>query len=203
MLIDHPPALLKTLYPSLEWTISSKKKEVFLTFDDGPTPGLTDKVLDIMSENQAKGTFFCLGKNVEDNPKLYQRILAEGHAVGNHTFNHLNGWKSKSMTYYENVKQANKVIESKLFRPPYGRIKPSQINLLKNKYRIIMWSHLSRDYDPRMTVDDCMKICLKNLSPGSILVFHDSVKAGDTLIPLLKALLKKINTLGLNASAIS
>lgn len=202
MIIDHPPSILKSLFPTLEWEIKTSKKEIFLTFDDGPTPGVTDQVLSILKEFEAKATFFCVGQNVENHPLLYEQIITEGHLVGNHTFSHLNGWKSHSWSYRENVARASEYISSNFFRPPYGRLKSSQIATLKQDFRIIMWSHLSRDYDHRLSIDDSLSICLKNLKPGSILVFHDSLKASTKVIPLVRLLLQEIKYLGFQANAI-
>lgn len=196
MITSHPPELIKKLYPSLHWNIATKKPNVYLTFDDGPTPSVTDKVLDLLKQHQAKATFFCLGKNVVEHPELFQRILDEGHKVGNHTYNHLNGWNTTTMDFLQDVRDFDKVHQSKLFRPPYGRIKTAQIKALKKNYKIIMWSILSKDYDLRISPRRCKEITLKNLKPGSIVVFHDSEKAKRNVLPTLEVVLETVEEKG-------
>jgi peptidoglycan-N-acetylglucosamine deacetylase len=171
------PSLFKYLFKDFVWEIKTNDKEVYLTFDDGPTHDLTNWILKILEEYDAKGTFFCVGENVKKYPEQYQAILQAGHAVGNHTHQHLNGWKTGTNRYITNVEEASKYIDSNLFRPPYGRLKPSQSQYLKKLYKIIQWDVLSGDFDKAMTPETCMKQLRKNVKPGSIIVFHDSVKA--------------------------
>lgn len=163
------------------WNIDSEKKELFLTFDDGPTPRVTEWVLDILSSFDAKATFFCLGKNVEQFPEIYQRIINEGHVVGNHTYDHPNGWKTKDSSYCNNVKQCSELVDSKLFRPPYGKISRSQHTVLKDDYTIVMWDVLSGDFDLSITPEKCLDNVINNSSKGSIIVMHDSLKAEKNL----------------------
>lgn len=163
------------------WNIDSEKKELFLTFDDGPTPRLTEWVLDILSSFDAKATFFCLGKNVEQFSEIYQRIIKEGHGVGNHTYDHPNGWKTKDSSYCNNVKQCSELVDSKLFRPPYGKISRSQRKVLKEDYKIVMWDVLSGDFDLSITPEKCLSNVIYNSSKGSIIVMHDSLKAEKNL----------------------
>ena len=139
-MLTHPAFVLKTLYPSLIWDIETEEKVLYLTFDDGPTPGVTDELLDMLKKHEAKATFFCVGKNIENHPDLYQRILEEGHEIGNHTFNHKNGWTSNNLEYLKDVQKFDKLHKSKYFRPPYGRLKPAQIQVLKDHYKIIIKS---------------------------------------------------------------
>ena len=161
----------------------TKQKELYLTFDDGPHETATPFVLDQLKQYDAKATFFCIGKNAKMYPRIYQRILDEGHAVGNHTFDHLNGWKTKNELYINNIKKAAEYINSKLFRPPYGKISPSISKLIRRKlgYKIIMWSVLSADFDEKLSPQKCAKYVLLNAKPGSIIVFHDSTKAWERM----------------------
>lgn len=153
------------------------EKKIYLTFDDGPVPVITPNVLDILKEENIKATFFCVGENVVKNNSIYQRILDEGHAVGNHTYNHLNGWNTHGNQYARNVLKCAEVLNSKLFRPPYGRAKKSQIALLSSQYKIIMWDVLSGDYDKGTTPEQCLKNVSTYVRNGSVIVFHDSIKA--------------------------
>jgi peptidoglycan-N-acetylglucosamine deacetylase len=170
------------MYPERCWSIATKEKVIYLTFDDGPHTVATSFVLDTLQAHSAKATFFCIGKNVEANQAIYKRILDEGHAVGNHTQNHLNGWKTDNTTYLANVKGATKWIDSALFRPPYGRITSFQAKQIKKvmsseNAKVVMWDVLSADFDEELTGEDCLKNVLLNTKQGSIVVFHDSEKA--------------------------
>ena len=169
------------------WSIPNKEKAVYLTFDDGPTPEITEWVLAELKKHEAKATFFCIGNNIEKHPSIFSKILQEGHAIGNHTFNHLNGWKTDKTAYVQNALQCAKAIEafaykSKLFRPPYGKIKPSQAKALRDKgYQVIMWDVLSADFDQQISPEQCLENVMRNVGSGSIIVFHDSVKAYENL----------------------
>jgi len=186
----NKPIILPTLYPSLLWKVDTQEKKVYLTFDDGPTPGVTPWVLDQLKQFNAKATFFCLGKNVQQQPIIYQRILNEGHAVGNHTHNHRRGWTTKSKDYLDNIQTASQYIRSKLFRPPYGMIKTSQILKLRHNYKIIMWNVLSRDYNQKISPEECLHNVINDDKPGSIIVFHDSLKAERNLRYVLPKVLQ-------------
>lgn len=230
----------KVLYPSLTWNLPEKEKILYLTFDDGPIPEVTPWVLSLLKEYNAQATFFCIGENVEKNLGIFNRILAEGHSVGNHTFNHLNGWKTTTKTYLENVRLAEKAIcagrterreqrketfpinssppeyhrekgnrgvstiyncinkvkgksvypEKRLFRPPYGRITPSQIKKLKQlDYEIVMWDVVSMDFNQNIPAEKCLRNVTENSGPGSIIVFHDSLKAEKNLKKVLPEIL--------------
>jgi peptidoglycan/xylan/chitin deacetylase (PgdA/CDA1 family) len=176
--------LLSLIFPSLEWTVPTTEKIIYLTFDDGPIPIVTDFVLDQLQKYNASATFFCVGDNVHKHPEVFKRIIDEGHGVGNHTFNHLNGWKNRNVDYFKNIKIADEAMKDEglsitqkmLFRPPYGKITPSQISYLKSKYRIIMWDILTGDYDPTLTSEKCLERAMA-AKPGSIVIFHDSHKA--------------------------
>lgn len=171
-----PPKILKKIFPTLIWEIE-ESGDVFLTFDDGPSPEATPFVLDTLKQYGAQATFFCLGKNVEQYPELFQRILDEGHMVGNHTYSHQKGWQMKTWRYIEDVDFANNLIHSNLVRPPYGRIKPRQARLLSERYNLIMWSVLSRDYSRYVSPRKCVTNVTKHVRGGSIVVFHDSKKS--------------------------
>ncbi len=174
------PGIIQSVFAGLVWRIASGKK-VYLTFDDGPVPEATIWVLDLLKSKNINATFFCVGENVEKYPYIYQRILSEGHSVGNHTFNHLNSWQTKNSIYTENVERASDLIQSSLFRPPYGKLSPGLINSLKKKYDVVMWDVLSGDFDSSLSPQDCLNNVKKNAKEGSIIVFHDSIKAIDTL----------------------
>lgn len=182
------PKLVSKLFPNYVWNINTTEKELFLTFDDGPTPEVTTWVLDTLYTFKAQATFFCIGKNVENHPEIFQRILNEGHTIGNHTQNHVNGWKTKTASYLENVLEAENIIQTKagnqtlevdkLFRPPYGQIKPQQgTKVLDMNYKIVMWDVLSFDWDATVSEEECLNNVLSKSKPGSIIVFHDSIKA--------------------------
>jgi len=178
------PGILKALYRSCTWQLSPARRAVYLTFDDGPHPQATPFVMEQLKKYGAKGTFFCIGKNVIEHPQIYQQLLEEGHTVGNHTHNHLNGWKTGTAKYLENILEAGKYINSPLFRPPYGRITPFQVKKLRDTIpgtKIIMWDVLSADFDTAITGEDCVQNVVFRAKPGSIIVFHDSSKAWDRL----------------------
>ncbi len=182
--LTKTPGILKAMYKSCIWNFSPASNAVYLTFDDGPHPTATPFVLEQLKKYEAKATFFCIGKNVVEYPEIYQQILQEGHTVGNHTHNHLNGWKTSTDKYLENITAAQQYIHSPLFRPPYGRITPFQIKHLKSSMpgtKIIMWDVLSGDFDPGITGDTCVQNVVFKMQPGSIVVFHDSTKAWDRL----------------------
>lgn len=176
------PKWLPRFFPeTLIWKMPpAKEPAIYLTFDDGPHPDITPFVLDELKKYEAHASFFCIGKNVTANPAIYERILAEGHAVGNHTHNHFNGWKTDNHSYYANILKAARHIKGYNFRPPYGRIKISQARKLstkKHKWRIYMWDVLSGDFDISLTPEQCLENVIQHMEPGSIVVFHDSEKA--------------------------
>lgn len=180
MFFAKTPLLLKKYYANLTWSIPVNDKRLFLTFDDGPTPEITNWVLDTLQEYNAKATFFCLGANIEKHPQIYQRIKTQ-HAIGNHSYSHLNGWKTKNETYFKDIEKCHQLTNALLFRPPYGRIKKSQIAYLQKKYKIIMWEVLSGDFDETISKEKCLKNVLTHTKNGSIIVFHDSIKAARNL----------------------
>ena len=187
--------VIKKIFSNYVWDIPNAENKVYLTFDDGPTPEITEWTLDLLEKHNAKATFFCIGDNVKKFPEIYQKIISGKHSIGNHTFNHLNGWKTENNIYFENVKQCQDVLNNNnlkqtqeletqnsklktLFRPPYGKIKPSQSKILRKLgYKIIMWDIISYDFDETISKEECLENVLKNVKSGSIIVFHDSQKA--------------------------
>jgi peptidoglycan/xylan/chitin deacetylase (PgdA/CDA1 family) len=191
--------LIKTLFSKWIWDIPSKEKVVYLTFDDGPTPKVTPWILDELNKYNFKATFFCIGDNIPKYPEIFKKIICEGHTVGNHTFNHFNGWKTSTQNYINNTELCQEIIDenrnyssdSKIFRPPYGKIKTAQSRvLLKMGYKIIMWDVLSADFDEKISNEECLNNVIMNLRPGSIVVFHDSVKAFEKLQYVLPSTLQ-------------
>ncbi len=180
------PNWIKRLFPKFVWNKTTTQKVIYLTFDDGPTPKITQWVLSELEKYQAKATFFCIGKNMESHPKMAQKIIAKGHRIGNHTQNHLNGWHTKTSVYVANVLEANQQISKfsnqLLFRPPYGKIKNSQAKALqKLGYEIVMWDVLSADFDTSISKEKCLNNVIETAKNGSIVVFHDSIKAHEKL----------------------
>ncbi len=199
------PRWLKKLFHRYTWDLTGSGNNIYLTFDDGPHPTITPFVLDELKKVGAKATFFCIGKNVAAHPGIYQRILHEGHAVGNHTNNHLKGWKTVDDEYLENIAIAGKFIDSRLFRPPYGRIKKSQGRALldaKLGFDIIMWDVLSGDFDLSISKEKCLRNVIQNTVPGSIIVFHDSEKAFERMEYAMPQVLKIFTEKTFNFSVI-
>jgi peptidoglycan-N-acetylglucosamine deacetylase len=202
------PWFVKKMWPSYLWSIKTKEKVIYLSFDDGPHPVATPFVLDLLKKYHAKGTFFCIGKNVLLYPEIYQRILDEGHTTGNHSHNHLNGWQAHTNVYLNDIAEASTVIDSPLFRPPYGKIKPAQAKqvrrVLRNeKAKLVMWSVLSGDFDVGITKEQCIRNVTSNAKPGSIVVFHDSEKAFPLLKETLPAVLEYFSKKSYGFEAIS
>lgn len=175
---------IKKLFSNYAWDVPNTENKVYLTFDDGSTPEITQWTLNQLKNYNAKATFFCIGDNIRKFPEILEAVLKEDHSIGNHTFNHLNGWKTNTQDYIENAKLFEKEYgklsteNCLLFRPPYGKIKPSQSKILRAMgYKVIMWDVLSVDFDTKITPKQCLENVLQNVKPGSIIVFHDSVKA--------------------------
>jgi peptidoglycan/xylan/chitin deacetylase (PgdA/CDA1 family) len=202
MIPHRTPFFLPLLYPTLTWRIPTSEKELYLTFDDGPFPGPTDFVLEQLERFSAKATFFCIGDNVRKHPLLYRRVVDAGHSTGNHTFNHLNGWKTQRDNYKQNIEQCDEVMiqnnasyKAKLFRPPYGKITRSQIRQLKD-YRIVMWDVLSVDYNKNLSPERCARNTIAAVRPGSIILFHDSIKAQGNMTYALPRVLEHFTERG-------
>ncbi len=196
MYLIKTPQVIQNLFPNFTWRIPTKEKVLFLTFDDGPVPEVTPWVLEQLERFNAKATFFAVGDNIRKHPEIFQMIKEKGHSVGNHTFNHLNGWTTENIPYYHNVRHCAQLMDSSLFRPPYGRLKPRQAQFLLRHYRIIMWEVLSGDFDIKITPEECANNVLKNARPGSIVVFHDSLKAQHNLEYALPKVLEEFTQSG-------
>jgi peptidoglycan-N-acetylglucosamine deacetylase len=190
MYLTTSPKLLRYLMPhGLIWDFPVQERVLYLTFDDGPVAGVTDKTLAILDRFKAKATFFCVGDNVRKYPEVFSKIIDSGHAVGNHTYHHLNGWKTPAEDYFHDVKECAKLVDSNLFRPPYGRITRGQARILTKEYKIIMWSVLSGDFDPKVNTEQCAKNVLRSARAGSIIVMHDGEKSGRTMPKALPQIL--------------
>jgi peptidoglycan/xylan/chitin deacetylase (PgdA/CDA1 family) len=192
------PWWLRKMYSAYTWKVPVTDNSIFLTFDDGPHPEITPWVLRQLALYGAKATFFCIGKNVEMHPEIYQQIIAEGHSVGNHTYTHLNGWRTPIKEYLEDVKKGSELTDSLLFRPPYGRITTRQAKEILQasagigRTKIVMWDVLSADFDSSISPEACAEIVLKRVGPGSVIVFHDSEKAFKNLEYALPVVLDKL-----------
>lgn len=197
----QPPSWIRLLYPNRLWRMDHGEKTIYLTFDDGPHPRITPYVLDLLNSYQAKASFFCIGQRVQQYPAVYERIVKEGHRVGNHTYTHVNGWKTSVDQYTREIQEAARYIASNLFRPPYGRLRSSQarrvaFGLEQEDAMIVMWDLLSGDFDTTLNGEECFSLCKKYWRPGSIIVLHDSEKAWDRLEILLPALLEQASIEG-------
>ncbi len=215
------PKIIKRIFPNYVWDFSSKGKTLYLTFDDGPTPEITKWTLNTLKSHNAKATFFCIGNNVEKHPETFISILKEGHTIGNHTHNHLMGWKTSKDVYLQNVREAQLIMDDlhsefvkqneeincseikKLFRPPFGKIKNSQGKaLIESGYKIIMWSVIAYDWDHRTPKEQCLKNIIDNASNGSVIVFHDSRKATRNMKYALPKVLEHFSKKGYRFEAI-
>ena len=213
---------IKKIFNNLVWDIPNSDKKIYLTFDDGPIPEVTEWVLDILKSEGIKATFFCIGDNIQKHPAIYKRILSEDHQTGNHTFNHLNGWKTETNQYIENFKLCETEIEKfqnlkiqksdsqlptpnfQLFRPPYGKMTLSQSKKIRNLgYKIIMWDVLSKDYYSNLSSETCYENVMNNVTSGSIIVFHDSVKAQNNMLNSLDKTISTLKSKGFNFEKIA
>ena len=192
-----PIGLIKKLYPSFIWNFPDEKDGVFLTFDDGPRPEVTPWVLDLLDKYDAKATFFCIGKNVELFPELYQEIIDRGHAVGNHSYSHVKGWGMPTGDYIRDIDIAADTIRSNLFRPPYARIGINQARMLAERYKIIMWNIISRDYNSTISGARCARNVIPHIQPGDIIVFHNSIKSANNMFYALPLVMEAIKEKGL------
>ena len=211
------PMVIKKLFPNYVWDISTTKKVIYLTFDDGPTPDITNWTLSILKQYNAKATFFCIGNNIEKHPEIFHDVLKEGHSIGNHTYNHIKGWKTKTEDYVNNINLCESafkvqklasdnqnVLSTNLFRPPYGQITPKQgKTLMALNYKIIMWDVLSFDWDKTITKEACLERVLSKTTAGSIVVFHDSVKASKNMQYTLPKVLKHFSEKGYSFKALN
>ncbi len=185
------PGILKFVFPDITWDIKDDRRPaIYLTFDDGPTPEITGEVLSMLKQFTASATFFCIGRNVERHPEIYAKILEGGHAVGNHTYSHLKGWYTADTAYYADIALAAQFIHSSLYRPAYGMIRVRQKNHLKQDYRIVMWDVMSYDFNINTSPQTCLNNVIQNATAGSVVVFHDSVKATKNLLYTLPRVLE-------------
>lgn len=196
------PGFITSLFKNAVWRFNEDDRVVYLTFDDGPIPEVTPWVLELLKTENIKATFFCVGENVQKYPELYGQILKDGHSVGNHTFNHWQGLKKNDQDYFRNIEKARLAIDSDLFRPPHGWLKASQYNYLKKKFRIIMWDLISCDYDHRIKPKKVLKNVIDFVRPGSIITFHDSLKAKNNLMKALPLSIKWMKEQGYRFEAI-
>ncbi|RZL35017.1 MAG: polysaccharide deacetylase family protein [Pedobacter sp.] len=206
MYLVKSPLLLKWYYPSLLWNKPRTEKVIYLTFDDGPIPNVTDFVLKTLKAFNAKATFFCIGDNITKHPDVFNHVKNDGHAIGNHTFNHLKGWVTDDKTYIQNALKCQQLTQTNLFRPPYGRIKKTQISNLKAQIpdlEIVMWDTLSGDFDINLSPEKCYHNVIKNTRNGSIIVFHDSLKAFGRLEFALPRVLKYFSEKGYQFSSLA
>lgn len=199
MYLVKTPPIIKTLFSDFIWNIDTEEKEVFITFDDGPIPELTPWVLDVLAEYGFKASFFCVGDNVRKYPEIYKRIINEGHTIGNHTYNHVNGWLTDQSTYLDNIKKCDVLIQTDFFRPPYGKMRRSQSAVIKNEKTIVMWDVLSGDFDQTISKEKCLSNVIDNYNRGSIIVFHDNLKAETNLKYTLPRFLQHLSDHGFTA----
>jgi peptidoglycan/xylan/chitin deacetylase (PgdA/CDA1 family) len=192
----RPPRLLRSWLPQAWWSMPSEARTVHLTFDDGPIPEVTPWVLDQLAQHGAQATFFCVGRNAAAHPDILQRIRSAGHAVGNHTWDHVNGWRTPHVSYLRSVMRCQQITGSALFRPPYGRISRRQYAALRGRFRVVMWDVLSADFDTRLGSAQCVRNVLDHVRPGSIIVFHDSLKAWPRLRKALPEVLAGLRAAG-------
>lgn len=204
MYFVRTPNFVQRIWSNFTWRdgVESPDPVIYLTFDDGPIPEVTPWVLDQLAKYDAKATFFCVGENAERNPDVLNQVVTQGHSVGNHTHNHLSGWSTDHLPYIQNVRKCAELIDSRLFRPPYGRLSPRKAQYLHRHYRIVMWDVLSGDFDQDLSPENCLANVLNNVRPGSIVVFHDSLKSERNLRYALPRVLKVLTARGFQFKAI-
>jgi len=209
MYYNNAEWVLSLFYPSLTWSKKTDEKVIYLTFDDGPIPEVTEYVLDELNRFSAKATFFCVGHNIEKNRNIFDKLTLTHHSIGNHTFNHLNGWKTENDNYFDNIRQCEAIIGNKaksqgkkLFRPPYGKIKYSQLRKLKEDYEIVMWDVLTGDFNVNLNEEKCLKKAIKYTDKGSIVIFHDSIKSQKNLQYVLPRYLEHYSSAGYKFEAL-
>ena len=203
MYLVKTPNVIQSLFPNYTWRIPTEEKVIYLTFDDGPIPEVTPWVLAQLASFDAKATFFSVGDNIRKHPDVFQQVIDEGHSVGNHTYSHLNGWITDNVPYFHDVRHCAHLMPSQLFRPPYGRLKSRQAQFLQRHYRIVMWDVLSGDFDPHISKEQCLRNVMKNVSSGSIVVMHDSLKAKEKLEYTLPRALERLSEAGYRFEALN
>ncbi|MDR1761151.1 MAG: polysaccharide deacetylase family protein [Bacteroidales bacterium] len=192
----QPPKIAEKVYMNVLWRLPQPQKTVYLTFDDGPVPQFTEYILDILEEYNIKGTFFCVGENIEKYPEIFKKLREKGHVVGSHTYNHIRGWRTNIYKYCKNIKKAALLAKSRLFRPPHGQIKILPAWFLSLKYRVVMWDVLSKDYDESISPEECFENVKNYVNNGSIIVFHDSEKAHKNLAYALPKTIEYLQSQG-------
>jgi peptidoglycan-N-acetylglucosamine deacetylase len=197
------PSAFPFLFRELCWRIPSTEKVLYLTFDDGPEPFVNTFVLDTLKEYDASATFFCVGQNVEKHPELFQRIKETGHTVGNHTYSHLKGWTTKTAEYLNDIKNCERIVTSELFRPPYGKLTYSQYKKVVQEYTVVLWDVITHDYRADLDKELALSKTIDAIKPGSVVVFHDSLKAKDNLEYLLPRMLKHYKDKGYTFKALN
>lgn len=196
MYLVKTPKFIQNLFPNYTWNVPSSSPTIHLTFDDGPIAKVTPWVLELLKKYDAKATFFCVGANVEKNPAIFEQVIADGHTIGSHTMNHLNGWNTDNIPYFHNVRRGASMVKSELYRPPYGKMKPSQAQFIQRHYQVVMWDVLSGDFDPKISSEQCYRNVVNHAKPGSIVVLHDSLKAKEKLEFVLPRILEYFSGLG-------
>lgn len=202
MYFARTPRTAQSFFKELVWNVPGPGKDLYLTFDDGPIPVVTPWVLDVLKEHDAKGTFFCIGRNCVENPAILQRIRDEGHSVGNHTYDHLPGRTTPMRTYLRNVLQCQPYTRTRLFRPPFMSITLNQTRVLRSRFKVVLWDVLSADFDTEISSEECLRNVIDNVRPGSIVLFHDSEKAEPHLRYALPAVLKHFREQGYRFKAL-
>lgn len=203
MYLVKTPQFVQTLFPNFIWKIPTEEKVIYLTFDDGPIPEVTPWVLDVLRKADARATFFCVGDNVRKYPEVLESVVEAGHAVGSHTFHHLNGWGTENIRYFHDVRNGARIARTELFRPPYGRLTRRQAQFLQRHYEIVMWDVLSADFDGTLSGEKCLQNVIEHTEPGSIIVFHDSLKAEAQLKYALPRVLDHYRGMGYRFEAIT
>lgn len=203
MYLVKTPQFIQSLFPNFIWKIPGNDAILYLTFDDGPIPEVTPWVLEMLKQYEAKATFFCVGDNIRKHPCVFNEVLAGGHSLGNHTFHHLNGWSTDNIRYFHDVRQGARAVKTEFFRPPYGRLTRRQAQFLQRHYEIVMWDVLSGDFDAQINGEQCFQNVIANAQPGSIVVFHDSLKAEAQLRYALPRVLDYYSNLGFQFEAIT
>ncbi len=195
-LVKVPNIIRRLTSNYIHWQIKTDEKALYYTFDDGPIPGLTPKILEILEKYSAKATFFMVGDNIGKHPEIYKQVVVAGHAIGNHSYNHIKGWSNSNFTYYRNILKAAAMHQTKLLRPPYGQISHRQSKILARRFNIILWTVLSGDYDKNTSPQKCLKNIINNAKSGSIIVMHDNLKAEANVLFALEESLKYYSKLG-------
>ena len=195
------PRILRRIFPGVTYEVPGEKV-LYLTFDDGPTPVITSRVLAVLKKFNAHATFFCIGRNAERHPGIMEEILRDGHAIGNHTYSHLKGWYTPDREYYADIDLASLYVPSLLYRPAYGLITPAQVRFLRKKFRIVLWDVMSYDFSRGTSPQQCLSNVLRNAHSGSVVVFHDSLKAADKVLFALPQVLEHFHGLGFRFEAI-